>query len=383
MGTADLVPGISGGTVAFMMGFYDQLLQSIKTFNRSSCKLFFLGQWRAFFQTVAWKFLLSLLIGISFSFAILASFFHHILGHEIYRAYLYSFFMGLILASFLFCIRQVQKWNGLSIAGLLLGAIGAYLLTGAIGVSDSQGEYAIKIQLDHAMPPLKNYDPQQKLLTQLSEASLGALLTKGIVKPDTLVYDIQGKPIGLISDFAISYKAYPIDLWIVFCGALAICALLLPGISGSYLLTLMGVYPVIMRALADFIQGIRVASFDREAFYILLSLAIGILGGALLFARFVSWLLKYYSNMTLAVLSGFMIGALRSVWPFWSYAYALLPLKLDKGPQLLVVDPIWPSISTPFSCAVLLGLGGFSLIYSFQLKAGISAASSTIKDEPI
>jgi putative membrane protein len=132
MGAADLVPGISGGTIAFIMGFYQPLLESIKTLNVSAFKLLISFKFRAFSEQVAWKFLLQLLLGIGVAFCTLASLFHFILGHEVYRVYFYALFMGLITASFVFCLRQISRWTLTSLLALLIGIVSAYCLTGTI-----------------------------------------------------------------------------------------------------------------------------------------------------------------------------------------------------------------------------------------------------------
>lgn len=290
MGTADLIPGISGGTVAFILGFYHPLLESIKSFNWKNLSLFFTGKWGAFFQQVAWRFLLPLLVGIGSAFVLFAHLLHFLLNHPIYHIYLYSTFLGLILASSWFCLTKITKWKQSYFIGLLVGAAVAYILTGTAG-----------------------HESVQK-----------------------------------------SYSTPALDIWLMGCGALAICALLLPGISGSYLLTLLGAYPIVIAALRDFISGIAHLSFDQSAFFILFSLGIGILLGISLFAVFLSWLMREYHDLSVAVLSGFMIGAMRSLWPFWSE---------EKG----VPFAFMPSFqSFLFLNACLFALMGFVVVFSME-----------------
>lgn len=368
MGTADLVPGISGGTIAFIMGFYHQLLESIKTLNITTIKQLFTGHFRIFFQKVAWPFLLTLLAGICFAFIAFAGLIHYILEHEVYRVYLYSAFLGLILASFGFCIRQIKQWNALYVVGLIIGIITAYMLTSPfLSIDAPLGVYAIKMELNESMPVLTNYDSDQKLLKNLSGPMLGAMSAKKIISNDSEVYNLKGEKIGLVADFIIAPNRYKIDVWLVFCGAVAICALLLPGISGSYILTLLGAYPIVIGAMADLVTSVSRLTFDSEAFYVLLSLGLGIIVGLLSFTRLISWLLKNYHHFTISVLSGFMLGALRSVWPFWSIEYSIAPLKLERGPQLDLVDPIIPAISSPlFAYACLFLVGGFALVFIIE-----------------
>ncbi|MFI5343105.1 MAG: undecaprenyl phosphate translocase family protein, partial [Chlamydiales bacterium] len=174
-----------------------------------------------------------------------------------------------------------------------------------------------------------------------------------------------------LSGFWVAHTAHSrLSGWLIFCGMVAVCALLLPGISGSYLLTLLGVYPMVIGALADWVSHLKQGIFDFDSFEILLNLGLGILIGAALFARLLSWLLKAYPNLSLAILSGFMIGALPSVWPFWSYTSILLPMKLEKGPQLLALDPIWPSWSSSQAYLALLWMAaGCLLVIGLELLA--------------
>ena len=375
MGAADLIPGISGGTIAFIMGFYHQLLDSVKTINLSSLKLLFTGRFYLFFQAVAWKFLLVLLAGVFFSFLTLASIFHFILEHETYRIYFYSVFFGLILASFWFCIRQITHWKWRHVIGLAMGIIIAYLYTGPFQ-KELTGVYAIRVEVSKSYPVLNNYDSEEQLLGFLSEKDLNIMLAKDLISLQTNVYHLNGELVGTVKDVVNLKQVYRIDPWLIVCGAIAISALLLPGISGSYLLTLLGVYPVAIGALSDLTQSMRQFSFDSDSFYVLFSLGIGIVLGLLLFARCVSWLLKRYPDFTVATLSGFMIGAIGSVWPFWNYAYYLNPLKIHKGPQLLLLDPIMPPLfSSMFALALFFALIGFFSVLLIERLSNTSRKS--------
>lgn len=287
MGAADLVPGISGGTIAFIMGFYSQLLEGLKSFNAHSFRLLLKGEFPAFFQIIPWKFLLPLIGGIATSFIFLTGFLHFILEHDLYRIYLYATFTGLIFASSLFCLRQVNRWDFVTISSLLIGAIIAYLFTGS----------ALEMSVVYVS------------------------------------------------------SAY-LDLWLVFCGVLAISAMLLPGISGSYLLTLLGVYPTIIKSLAHFISSVKQGHFDTNAFSILSSLFVGIVVGLLFFSRMVSWLLKQYPQPTLALLTGFVIGGIRCVWPFQS-----IPADLVSGTYLKMI---------------LVSISGFALVLILEYVASVS-----------
>ena len=367
MGAADLVPGISGGTIAFILGFYQPLLESLQTLNFSTFCCLFKREWRQFSEQVAWKFLLTLLAGILCAFICLANLFHFLLSHEVYRIYLYSVFFGLILASFVFCIRQVKVWKGQMIFGLCLGALIAYLLTGSTLSSPSEGEFSVPIDIQTSSVALRNYDSSDHLLTGISSQTLSVLLAQDFIQETTPVYNQQNALVGLAGELTIPHQFSIFNGWLVISGALAISALLLPGISGSYILTLLGVYPTVIEALVEFLNGLAHASFQIEPFSVLLSLAIGIVLGALAFARLLSGLMRHYPNQSLALLSGFMIGAIRSVWPFWSYEYLLLPLKLYKGAQLVVLEPYFPSWSSLiFWEALFCSAASFTFVFLLE-----------------
>lgn len=306
MGAADIVPGISGGTMAFIMGFYEDLLTSIKSLNTKSFALLFSLKFRQFRDVVAWEFLLALLAGISFSFIVLCHGVSYVLGHEVYRVYLYAAFSGLILASVVFCAKLVKTWEFKHVVALLVGGVIAFIFTD----------------------------------TTTTQPTTHYAMTTGI------------------------------DWWIVCCGAIAISAMLLPGISGSYLLTVLGTYPIVILALADFVSGLKQWHFDFHAFQILASMAIGIAIGAMLFSRVVTWLLHHYREITIASLTGFMIGAFRSVWPFWSYHYVVNPLRPERGAQLQPLEMLWPDISSLlFWQAIAFAITGFALVFLIEYIA--------------
>lgn len=371
MGAADLVPGISGGTIAFIMGFYENLIESLKTLNFSSLKLLLTFQFKQFSNVFAWRFLIPLVSGIATAFILLAGLLYHILGDAIFRVYLYAGFFGLIVASFVFCAKQLKKWQWKHLGVLVLGAMVAHLLTGtALAPDVPEKTYAIQMTMPASSTKVKNYDPERHLLTGLTPPMLGALVAKSIIGLDAPIFSADGVLLGNVSEVFHPYRGWGIDMWLVFCGALAITAMLLPGISGSYLLTLLGVYAIVIGSLVDFIEAGKHLVFDQDAFFILFSLFVGIVVGLLVFVRCISWLLKYHHGISIAVLVGFMIGSLRSVWPFWSYEYVLDPLKLSKGVQLVPLEMLMPEwTSFLFFGAIICSIGGFFLVFSIESLA--------------
>ena len=385
MGAADIVPGISGGTVAFIIGIYEDLLNSISTFDTVACKLLFTGQIRALFKKISWRFLLALLLGVAFSFVTLAKYFTFLLNHELYRTYLYSAFMGLVIGSLFFCYKQLSAWSVKSFCSFFLGALIAYSLSGAdlmqknhevlydVPVRHELFAHDTRVQL-HEKKPV-NYDMASHTLKGVPASQLSGMVAKGFLSEESVI-ECHGQKMVLSS---VWHHATPplVDFFVMGCGVMAICAMLLPGISGSYLLTVLGMYGTILGALVDWLHGLQHATFDWNAFRILFSMVCGIVIGATLFSRVVSYLLAQFREMTLAALVGFMVGALRAVWPFWSYQYELLPLRLDSGPILQVVQPVMPPVaSVELLIAALFLVVGIGTVIAVETIAGVSNAKA-------
>lgn len=231
MGAADVIPGVSGGTIAFITGIYEELLGSIKNIDLKALKLLFTGKFGAFWSKINGNFLLAVVAGIGISVFSLAKVMTWLLEHH--PIPLWSFFFGLIVASTFLVAKDVTKWNAVNILGALAGAAAAYTITA------------------------------------LSPAST----------PDA-------------------------GWFIVLSGAIAICAMILPGISGSFILLLLGKYAFILTAVSE--VNIK----------IILLFAIGAIAGIVGFSHFLTWLLKNYRNITVAVLAGFMVGSLNKIWPW-------------------------------------------------------------------
>ncbi|MEM8561521.1 MAG: DUF368 domain-containing protein [Pseudomonadota bacterium] len=242
MGAADIVPGVSGGTIAFITGIYDKLLASIRAFDLKCLSLLLAGDIRGVWMHVNGRFLLALVLGIGTSILSLARLISWTL--EQHPTPLWAFFFGLILASALVLLKQVEDWSVGCIASLLVGTV----LAAAIALSPS-------VNLD-----------------------IG--------------------PIGIFLS-----------------GFLAICAMILPGISGSFILILLGMYGVVLEG---------VTSFDVPLIAVFLA---GCVAGLLCFSRLLHWLLLRFHQATMAMLTGFLIGSLLVVWP-WKHV-----LKWVAGSQ--------------------------------------------------
>jgi putative membrane protein len=374
MGAADLVPGISGGTIAFILGFYHDLLSSIKTFDRKAFGLLLRFQIKEFGQTVAWEFLLTLGSGVLLAFILFSTGISYVLNHETYRVLLYSSFLGLICASAFFFVRQIQRWTFISCIALFIGVAGAYFLTG-----NSTNFLSSKEGLDIFFPsnqlkymdfskPIRNYDLVEQRLLDVPLTTVSAMLAKKLITTDTPVYNPRNRSYGVLSDYFHTSVQSIFQWHLILCGAVAICAMLLPGISGSYVLVILGVYTVVIGALSDFIAEGKQGIWDQNAFMILMNLMVGIALGALSFARIASWFLKRYPDFSIALLTGFMMGALRFIWPFWSYEYFIDPLKPSKGLTFILREPLLPDVFSPlFFVAVFFA--AFAFIFIFLLES--------------
>ena len=231
MGGADVVPGVSGGTIAFITGIYEKLLESIKSFDLDALSLLKGFEIKKLWQHVNGTFLLVLFTGIATSVLSLANIITYLLNNHPIQVW--SFFFGLIVISALIILREIKKWNFGVVVAIVLGIAIAYFIT--------------------ATTPAETPDAP----------------------------------------------------WFMFiAGAVAICAMILPGISGSFILLLFGKYEYVITALKEF----RIAD--------LIFLGFGCIVGILSFARIVSWLFKKFHNLTVGLLSGFMIGSLNKVWPW-------------------------------------------------------------------
>ena len=231
MGAADVVPGVSGGTIAFITGIYEELINSINQINLSALKVFKQNGLLAFWKHVNGNFLLALLSGIAVSIISLAKGITYLL--EAHPIFIWSFFFGLVFASIFFVAKQIKKWNLLVIIGLVVGAVFAFYITTLPAQTESNA------------------------------------------------------------------------LWYIFLsGMVAICAMILPGISGSFILLLLGSYKVVLTAI-----------HERN----LLTLAVfgsGAVIGLLSFAKLLKWMFAKHHNVTIAVLSGFLVGSLNKIWPW-------------------------------------------------------------------
>lgn len=235
MGGADIIPGVSGGTIAFITGIYEQLVDAIRSFDVEFVRRLFKLDITGALGAVHLRFLLCLLFGILTAVVSMARIIHYLL-HE-HPVEIWSLFFGLIAASIYVVGREIRPLNAVNMLFVLMGAVGSYLLVGMIPVST----------------------------------------------PQTLPF-------------------------IFLCGAIAICAMILPGISGAFLLLMLGKY--------EYVTGTLKNPFVPENLLVIAVFAAGAGGGIIVFSRVLHYLLHRWHAATVSVLTGFMIGALRKVWPW-------------------------------------------------------------------
>ena len=286
MGAADVVPGVSGGTIAFITGIYEELVYSIKSVNLKALKLLFSGKLAEFWRSINGTFLLAIITGIGISIFSLAKGLKFLLDN--YPVAVWSFFFGLILASAIYVARTIKKWDLGIVVAIVAGMVSAFFIT--------------------------------------------------IISPSA---------------------ANPSWWFIFISGAVAICAMILPGISGSFILVLLGMYKFILEAVSN----INIA--------VLLIFITGAAIGIVAFSNLLSWLLKKYHNLTIAVLAGFMAGSLNKVWPWkevtesyvdaQGHVKSLIEKNILPGTYEQVTDKdAW------LLTAAIMAITGFVLIFVIQ-----------------
>jgi len=280
MGASDVVPGVSGGTMAFILGIYEELIDAIKSIDIKFFRLLLTLKFKEALEIVPWKFLLSVLTGILLAIFSLAKGLEWLLENK--PVLLWSFFFGLVLASVLMVSKRITRWHAGTITAVLLATLGAYWLV-------------------------------------------------GLVPTET-----------------------PTAPWFVFLsGAIAICAMILPGISGSFILVLLGKYQYILSAV------------NQRDFVTLAIFAVGAGLGIITFAQLLSWLFKRHHNLTIAMLTGLMLGSLRKVWP-WKETLSTIA---DRHGNLIPVEQVNvlpAALTADVGFAIALAVLGFAIVFAME-----------------
>jgi len=274
MGAANVIPGVSGGTVAFITGIFERLIAAIKAIDLAALRLFFTGKWKSFAEKIDLAFLFWIFLGVGVSiFSLAKGLEWALLNQEILTL---ALFFGLILASILGIGKEIKKYDTITILSATIGCLIAIVIA--------------------FLPP---------------------------AQPNAAI-------------------------WYVFlCGIVAVCSMILPGLSGSYILLLMGNYALVLSAIY------------RLDFGILIPLLLGAVVGLVFFSRLLSWLFQKNQNATVSLLTGFVTGSLLIIWPWKKEISALF-----EGKEKVVgYDWYFPSIDGHFFMALGLCLIGFLLVW--------------------
>jgi len=293
MGAADIVPGVSGGSIALITGIYQRLLDSINSFTGANFKLLLQLEVKKFYKAVNGTFLLSLLLGILTSIFSLSRVITFMM--EDHPIPLWSFFCGLILVSAFVILREIKRWHLGVIVALIIGTIGAYLIT--------------------ELPPTSS--PDAAWFTFLS-------------------------------------------------GAIAICAMILPGISGSFILLIIGKYEPILKAVGD------------KDILTLALFASGCIVGILSFSRVISWLLKRFYATTIGLLSGFMLGSMNKLWP-WKIVTAFRTSSSGEQKPFLTKNIFPGEYLAQTGIEPQLGIAIIAFLFGIFLVLGIDRLAEYLK----
>ncbi|MEM7162312.1 MAG: DUF368 domain-containing protein [Bacteroidota bacterium] len=259
MGGADVVPGVSGGTIALITGIYEELIQTINQVNFSTIRLLFKGEFNSFWKALNGNFLLVLIAGIVISFVSLAKVMTFLL--ENHPLLLWSFFFGLILASAWLIGKELKPFKLNYALAIIAGAFVSYWIT-TISPSSSS---------------------------------------------DNLIY-------------------------LFFSGMLAFCAMILPGISGSFILLLLGAYSTVIGAVGN------LTSNFKESVIIVGSAVLGGITGLLIFSRLLKWLFEKYRRMTIALMTGFLLGSLNKIWPWQKITNHMVKHEGTPDEELVIIN---------------------------------------------
>lgn len=279
MGAADVVPGVSGGTIAFISGIYDELLSSINAINLDALKTLFKKGFVSFWQEINGSFLLVLFLGIIVSILSLAKGIEWMLHNH--PELLWAFFFGLVTAS-IFMIGKTVKWGVVSFVALICGTVIAYYLTILPAMGDSNNK-----------------------------------------------------------------------LFLFGAGFIAICAMILPGISGSFILLLIGAYRPVIEALSG------------RDWVTLGVVGVGCVSGLLVFSRVLKWLLNHYRNITIALLTGFLVGSLNKLWP-WK---EVIQSEVINGKTKVILEKSIAPYGENIHLIVFSAIGGLILLLGLEIIA--------------
>ena len=281
VGLANIIPGVSGGTIALITGIFERLINSIKSFGLSSVKLLLGGKFKEFAKVTDLYFLVSLFTGVILAIVLLAKIFDFLFSQ--YPVYIWSFFFGLILASIYFVGRTIDKWTISVIISFVIGT-------------------SLAVMFTFLTPATQN------------------------------------------NNF----------FYLILCGVVAVCSMILPGLSGSFVLILLGNY-----------QLVAIDAINNRDLGILFPVLIGAVGGLIAFSHVLSWVFKRYKDQTIATLTGFILGSLGIIWPWKN---AIEEMFGDKA-KVVGYDYFLPGLDSEFFIALILIIIGVASIWIMERSA--------------
>ena len=286
MGAANVIPGVSGGTMALLTGIFERLIDTIKSFDLKAVKLACGFKIKELLEHIDIKFLSAIGIGVIASILTFARLLEYLFEHH--ALYVWSFFFGLILASVYFVSKKISR---ASLSVIILYALGTALAAGIAFLEPAEENASI--------------------------------------------------------------------LYLLVCGAIAMCSMILPGLSGSYVLLLMGNYELVMiKAVNTFDLGI------------LVPVGIGAVAGLAIFARLLSWIFKKFHDQTIALLSGFIFGSLAILWPWKDAIFRTFEKGEELKEKVIGYNYALPEINAETGLAIAFMLAGIVIIALVETFAG-------------
>ncbi|NOX86656.1 MAG: DUF368 domain-containing protein [Chlorobi bacterium] len=290
VGIANIIPGVSGGTIALIVGIFIRLIDAIKSFNLQAAKLLLHGDWKAFTRQTDFWFLVSIFSGVVIAIVLLARIFGYLFDN--YPVYIWAYFFGLVLASVYFVGKRVERWSAVVVVFFIVGT-------------------AIAVMITFFNPAQENSNP----------------------------------------------------FYLFLCGVVAVCSMILPGLSGSFILILMGNY-----------QLVAIDAINNRDFGILLPVGLGAIVGLVAFSHVLSWVFKNYKDQTIALLTGFILGSLNILWP-WKNPVFLTDSAgefiLKHGEKVVArYESILPqTMTTEVWIALLIAILGIFSIVALEMTA--------------
>ena len=363
MGIADLVPGVSGGTVAFILNIHEKMMRSIKNISHKGDKN----------ELSSIVFLALLVSGLALSLAFGSHIISSLLNNSSYQAFLKALFLGLVIGSIYFCYTKLDKWTPKTIFSLVIGAVLALVAMQAFQNSEKETLYTVPVQFknNEITAYVDNYDFDEGLLKNVKQKELKALLSLEHLDPEAWVYQQNNQKALPLKQCFESNKVSLFNPKLIFCGSLAISAMLLPGVSGSQVMQVFGFYELVIHSIATWTKGLASGQIINDSFWVLLNVGLGIAIGLVLFARALNYLYQKYFNITMSTLIGFMLGSTASLWPFWSFRQSVHFSSTGVYLQMHKAHPIMPPVSlhTFFViCFFIIGVLSIILIDRKQTK---------------